>query len=196
MSDEMAMETGNETTATETGGATLMTSTEEVQTESPAQTEAPAPEATQEQQADEKPVEEDWDLECPEGVDPESVKKVVEGCKLLGMSKEVSQKVLDKRVQEMRAFEQKQRDWRDELATDKEFGGVHYGETVALARKALSAFDPTGAIRKLLDDSGHGNNPEVIKAFARAGRAMGEDVVISGKGGAADRPLADRLYND
>lgn len=178
-----------------------MTGSDDVQQPEEQTQKQPEPAAEGEAQHagnDDKPAAgEEWELECPEGSDPEFVKKVADGCKILGMSKEVAQKVLAKRVEEQRAWDQKQRDWRDELATDKEFGGVNYGETVALARKALGVFDPDGAIRRMLDETGYGNNPEVIKAFARAGRAMGEDVVISGKGGsAAQRPLAERLYND
>lgn len=199
MSDELAMDAGNESTETATpqdGGNTLLTGNEDVQAKADGGDTAQQPEAGTEAGKEDAANEGDWTLDVPEGMSEAAVKELVDGCKKVGVGKDVAQKVLEQRQKEQQDWVQKQRDWRDELATDAEFGGTKYGETVALARKGLAALDPQGAVRNMLDSTGYGNNPEVIKAFARAGKLLGEDVVIGGKGGAAERPLADRLYND
>jgi hypothetical protein len=66
--------------------------------------------------------------------------------------------------------------------TDQEFGGEKLSENLSVAKKALDAFG-TPELRKLLDDSGLGNHPEVIRMMYRAGKAISEDRFVGGSPG-------------
>ena len=102
----------------------------------------------------------------------------------LDLSQESAQKVLDKMGT---AIVQRQTDqlaavraaWTDESRSDKEFGGDKLNENLGTAKKALDAFG-SPALLGLLNDSGLGNHPEVIRFFYRAGKAISEDTFAGG----------------
>jgi hypothetical protein len=71
-------------------------------------------------------------------------------------------------------------DWRQQATTDKEFGGDQLNANLAVAKKAMDAFG-TPELTKLLNESGLGNHPEVIRVFYRAGKAISEDGFVSGQ---------------
>lgn len=73
-------------------------------------------------------------------------------------------------------------EWADTSRADKEFGGDKLGESLATAKKAMDAF-ATPELRTLLDESGLGNHPEVIRLFYRTGKAMSEDSLVTGAPG-------------
>ena len=85
--------------------------------------------------------------------------------------------------------------WLEEARADKEFGGDKFDANLADARKALAQFDTGGDIGKMLNETGYGNHPAILRIFARVGKALGEDN-LHGKGGgeAAEKPLAERFY--
>ena len=74
-------------------------------------------------------------------------------------------------------------DWVKQIKSDSEFGGVNFDKNMALARKGLKAVMPgdkegDAALKELLDASGMGNHPAMIKAFARVGKLLKEDSVL------------------
>ena len=71
-------------------------------------------------------------------------------------------------------------EWADTSRADKEFGGEKLAENLATAKKAMDAF-ATPELRTLLDESGLGNHPEVIRMFYRTGKAMSEDRFVTGQ---------------
>jgi hypothetical protein len=52
----------------------------------------------------------------------------------------------------------------------------------------------TPELRTLLNESGLGNHPEIIRAFYRAGKAISEDGFVAGGHKATDKGDAKRLY--
>lgn len=181
-------------------GSTLMT---ETGNESAKEQEAVgAPQNSGEEPKAEPEKAEPYTLTAPEGY-PISEKELSDfnrHCLEVGMTKEQAEKSLEmlhsnfKATQE--AFEAQRRDWVAEIKSDKEYGGEKFKETVADAKRALAQFDEGGTIRTLLEETGYGDNPAIIKVFAKVGRAMAEDKIV-GKGGAGGKkPLAERLYPD
>lgn len=84
--------------------------------------------------------------------------------------------------------------WADETRADKELGGENLDANLAVARKALDTFG-TPALRKMLDESGLGNNIEIIRMLHKAGSAISEDTVVVGKGGGqTEQPMHLRMY--
>lgn len=121
-----------------------------------------------------------------------------EVAKDLNLSQEDAQKVLDKvaPVIQARQAEQitaAQTAWAEQSKADKEFGGDKLQENLAVAKQALDTFG-TPELRTLLNESGMGNHPEVIRFMVRAGKAISEDRFVSGGGGVATKSDARRLY--
>ncbi len=65
-------------------------------------------------------------------------------------------------------------EWVNQAKTDKEFGGDKLNENLAVAKKGLDTFG-TPELRQLLNESGFGDHPEVIRVFHRIGKAISED---------------------
>lgn len=154
-------------------------------------------------QAESKP----YEVKAPEGVDFDAdvLKAYSEFANELKLPQEAAQKMLEKIAPKMkeRAEQQVQevhKQWVDASKSDKEFGGDKLSENLSVAKKALDKFG-TPALRALLDESGLGNHPEIVRAFYRAGKAISEDsfVAPSKQGVKADAPmnfndLAEALY--
>lgn len=80
-------------------------------------------------------------------------------------------------------------DWERAARTDTEIGGVGFDVHLGAAKRALTSF-ASPAFTDLLNQSGLGNHPEVIRTLARVGRAMAEDGRVAGAQPAAANPLA------
>lgn len=86
-------------------------------------------------------------------------------------------------------------EWGEQSKADKEFGGDKLNENLALASKAMDAF-ATPELKQVLDQTGIGNHPELIRAFVRIGRQISEDRLVPGGSMPAgdSRSIAERLY--
>ncbi len=121
-----------------------------------------------------------------------------EVAKELNLTQDNAQKVLDKMAPVIAARQVEQLQaasagWADAAKADKEFGGDKLAENLGVAKKAMDAF-ATEELRALLNESGLGNHPEVIRMFYRAGKAISEDSFVSGQGGKSNQGDARRLY--
>lgn len=142
---------------------------------------------------------------APEGLayDKAVIEQFTSVAKELNLPQDKAQLVLDKMapVIAQRQAEQVaavQAEWAEQTRADKEIGGDRLPETLSIAKKALEATG-TPELRHLLDQSGFGNHPAVIRHFYQVGKAISQDsVVTSGDGvssGSAGRPAADVLYD-
>lgn len=123
-----------------------------------------------------------------------------------GLSKESAQKLLDSRAAHYAEFKNGQTEflktqqtkWLDDSKADKEIGGANWDQSVALAKMPIAKFASPG-LKKMLDDSGLGNHPEVIKMFARIGKTMQPDTEIDAPkspAAAIEKPAYEYLYGD
>ena len=84
--------------------------------------------------------------------------------------------------------------WVDAAQADTEIGGPNLAQNVAVAKKAMDKFG-TPELSKLLDETGLGNHPEIVRAFYRAGKAISEDRFVGGGGpGFGSVDPAKRLF--
>lgn len=98
------------------------------------------------------------------------------------------------RASEVEAHVQQVQEWGKQAAADAEIGGKAFPENVELARSALAAHG-TPELKALLDSTGLGNHPEVIRFFTRVGRTVPkEDGVARGERSGGEKSLAERLY--
>ena len=66
--------------------------------------------------------------------------------------------------------------WSEEIKADKEFGGQAFDANVQHARRAVAKYGGTD-LAKLLDSTGLGDHPVVLRTFMRLGKALAEDSV-------------------
>lgn len=126
-------------------------------------------------------------------LDPVLVEAATPLLKEAGLSNEAANKLLPliPQVQEQMLKQQNDEfakvraDWAKQAQADPEIGGKNWAETQLLAAKALDHFgarsekDDKGAetndFRKLLNESGLGNHPVMLKMFRNIGSAVSED---------------------
>lgn len=150
---------------------------------------------------------EKYEFKAPEGkqFDAEVLNTYSEVARELNLSQEAAQRVLDAMAPKMAErqvaqIEAIRTEWANTSKTDKEFGGEKLSENLGVAKRALDQFG-TSELRALLNESGLGNHPEVIRFMYRAGKAISEDKVITGAAATAKSgpksfaDLADALYS-
>ena len=136
---------------------------------------------------------EKYEWAAPEGVtlDESIMGSLSEVAKELNLPQAAAQKLVDKIApvmaqRQVEQFEALRTEWRQASSSDQEFGGAKLTENMAVAKKALDAFG-TPEFRQLLEQTGMGNHPEVIRTFYRAGKAISEDGLVSGSAPKAPR---------
>ena len=80
---------------------------------------------------------------------------------------------------EMTQWVEQQKSWVDDAKSDAEFGGDKFEQNIAVAVKARDSFG-TSEFNEMLDTSGLGNHPEMIRFLNRVGKAISEDSVVVG----------------
>lgn len=144
---------------------------------------------------------ETYEFAPPEGKEfsPEVIGAFTDVARELNLTNEQAQAAINKlapafAAREAAAMEQAREAWVGEANSDKEFGGAQFAENLAVAKKAVDAF-ASPELRTLLEESGLGNHPEVIRVFYRAGKAISEDSFVRGSGGANRQADARGLYS-
>lgn len=146
-----------------------------------------------------------YTLTAPEGypISEGALKGLNEVCKTANLNEEQAKAVMAYMqgnyttavAAQQEAMQAQAKTWIGDFQADKEFGGDKFNASVADAQRALATFDESGTVSKMLAETGYGNNPEVLRIFARVGRALGEDKLVGkGGGGAEQKPLEDRMY--
>lgn len=99
-----------------------------------------------------------------------------------------------KQTQDMsEAFTRQIETWEGEAKADKDIGGDAFDANLAVAKKAIDVFGSDG-LKAVLNESGLGSHPEVIKFAVNAGKPLADAPVIKTGDGAAKKSLADSLY--
>lgn len=144
------------------------------------------------------------EFKAPDGqtLNEDAMKEFAALAKEKNLSQEDAQKLVDlgaknvQRIQEaqVKQIEQAQAQWAEASHTDKEFGGDKLKENMAVAGKALATFG-SPELSTLLQESGLGNHPEIIRAFFRVGKAISEDRLVAGSTKpAGESDLAAKMY--
>lgn len=144
------------------------------------------------------------DFTVPEGmeVDADLMKEFVPIAKENNLTQEQAQKLVDvyNKQQEKsveaaaQGWQDIQSEWRKSSENDSEFGGSNFQENIGKAKEFLKEFG-TDELYEALEVTGVGNHPEFIRAFARAGKALSEARVVTGKTVAPQqKTIAETLF--
>lgn len=205
----MTEEATTQTTAENTSEA-IATSTTADTTATAAAPEGQQQQGTEGQVAEgEKPAEtkpegapEAYEFKAPEGreFDPEVVSQFAEVAKELNLTQDAAQKVLDKMAPAIAARQENaiaaaRAQWVADTKADSEIGGAELAQKIALANNTFEKFG-TPELRKLLDESGLGDHPEMLRWAHRVGKAMSEDGFVAGRSNTADDSRSpQKLYS-
>lgn len=144
-------------------------------------------------------VPESYSFTMPEGVelDKAAADEFTAVAKELKLDQATAQKVADVGARmAQRQAEQHQAlvtKWTETVKTDKEIGGDKLDENLAVARRAIERFG-TPELKDVLNASGLGNHPEVVRAFYRAGLAIREDGFVKGAQPGGQVDPAKRMF--
>ena len=85
--------------------------------------------------------------------------------------------------------------WVKELNEDKEFGGEKVKETTEQAKRTLKAFGSDN-LKTFLEESGFGDNADMVRMLAKIDKALGEDKVVNGNppSGGSNKSAAETIY--
>lgn len=72
--------------------------------------------------------------------------------------------------------------WVDTAKADKEIGHANWDDSVRFANAFIKKFGTPEFVDDVLKGQGMGNHPEMIRIFARAGKAVADDIAPSGEG--------------
>lgn len=144
---------------------------------------------------------EQYEFTAPEGksYDPAVIGAFSEVAKKHNLTQDAAQDVLATMAPIIVARQAEQlqaaiEDWAVQSRSDKEFGGAKLEENMALAKKARDALG-SPELTALLNETGFGNHPEVIRLFVRAGKAISQDSIVTGGNSSVAKSMADTLYN-
>lgn len=139
----------------------------------------------------------DYEFDAPEGVqlDEGDLAKFTEIAKELKLPQDQASKLVGLAIQREQAraeaFASQVEAWGNEVKADKEIGTP---EALAIAQKAIALGPPE--LKGLLDSTGMGNHPVVVRWAHAVGKALSEDKFIAGRGEgqAQTKTLESRLY--
>ena len=94
---------------------------------------------------------------------------------------------------EMNQWVEQQKSWVDDAKSDTEFGGDKFDQSISVAVKARDSFG-TPEFNEMLDSSGLGNHPEMIRFLSRVGKQISEDGVIVGGSSISNQSREAVLY--
>lgn len=187
-------------TQQQTDGAQNPAAGASTEPKTPASEGQPNPDAAKEGDGKPSADEVKFEAKVPEGIQLDQASldefsKIVKD-KALSPS-ERAQKLVDLAVKReadrQKAFADTVQTWADTVAKDPELGNA---ENQAAARKVVEEFG-TPEFRELLNSTGMGNHPEVVRFVLKVSKAMGEDSILRARGnatGAAKDP-ASVLYD-
>lgn len=148
-----------------------------------------------------------YTLSAPEGfdLDPAAVEQYSPKFKEAGLTGKQAQAALNMHAEFLATMQQQQAEqhakevsgWLKQAETDKEIGGVNWDATKAHASSFVRQHG-TAEFKALLDQTGLGNHPEMIRIMAKAGALISEDTPAQNGGGGSGqtKDRASILYPD
>lgn len=147
---------------------------------------------------------EKYELKLEDGTtlsDP-AVEAFTPALKELGVTEEGAQKLFGLYVKELerqdaelsKVYEDQRTKWAETSKADSEFGGDKFDETLKVAQQAIGRFG-SDDLKTLLEETGLGNHPEVIRMFWKLGTSISEDQTLqSSSGDRSEQDVARLMF--
>lgn len=210
---ETAQATTTAATEKEVTATAPVTTPAETTKESPApdqkeaiETKEAPPAESVEKPADKPVVPEKYELKLGKDspLDASDIAKIEADAKAQGLSNEDAQKLVEGKESAFAEFHGRQQEfmksqqkaWVDEIQADKEIGGKNLKENIEIAHRGMNRW-ADDEFKKVLSQTGLGNNPHLIRTFYRIGKAMENDrAVLDGKASAPPKKASreSKLY--
>lgn len=101
--------------------------------------------------------------------------------------------VKDQVTQADQAFTQQIETWENEAKADADIGGDKFDANMAMAKKAIDTLG-SDDLKAILNESGVGSHPAVIKFVVKVGQALSESPVLKSGDGGDKKSLVNSLY--
>lgn len=120
----------------------------------------------------------------------------------MGLSQQNAQKLLSFEAERIRTMNdqlseqhvQQTQEWAEQARADREFGGDAFNQNVATAVAAIDTFG-TPEVKELLNQTGLGSHPGIIRMFWKVGKAISPDGAIAGgNGGVSAQPNSRSMF--
>jgi hypothetical protein len=168
----------------------------------PAAGAAPAPTQPTEgaKPGEAKPTEQSYEIKAPEGVElnQETLGQFTTIAKELGLKPADAQRVADLAIKQEQAraeaWQAQVQDWATAVQADPVLGKP---EALAAARKVIDKFGDD-ELKAVLNTTGYGNHPALVRLMHKVGQAMSEDTFTAGRSqeGGPKKSAADILYGN
>lgn len=193
-----------EATPQEAGAATTEAGGQQTTAEGTTPEAGNAGAASEQTTTPDTPVEIVYEFKAPEGItlDQARLDEFTAIAKELKLPADKAQAVVDlatkveiQRAEEHAAMVAK---WTDEIANDKVLGGDKLSETLATAKKVYSLLpaEEAESFKQMLQVSGYGSHPSMVRLLHAVGTALSEDKFVTGGAAPAgsEQGVAQRMY--
>lgn len=185
---------GQQTTAEGSKPEADNTGATETSTTTPAEGDKPA----------DTPAEIVYEFKAPEGVtlDQARVEKFTALAKDLKLPADKAQALVDiateVEVQRTKEHADLVASWVDQIANDKELGGDKLDETLSTAKKVYSLLpaEEAESFKAMLNASGFGNHPSMVRLLHAVGKALSEDKFVPGSTAPPKGSAASSFYDN
>lgn len=154
--------------------------------------------------APEAVVPESYDLTMPEAslLQTADIERIKAEAKELGLTNDEAQEYFDTQHKAVARFQESQlknvedirTGWVKSCETDAEIGGAEFKKNAELAKRVVDKYGSED-FKKILNESGFGNHPEVLRTFVRLGKVMAEDQLIHAKSQSPEaEDIAAKMY--
>ena len=144
------------------------------------------------------------DFKVPEGmeVDKSLLNEALPVFKEMKLSQEEAQKLVDLQAQYSKADAERVAkawkttidNWVNDAKNDKEFGGTKFNESIVVSKKGINHFG-NDKFKEMLEFTGVGNHPEMIRFLYKVGALVKEDDILHGTNRTGDTTdVAKRLF--
>lgn len=136
----------------------------------------------------------------------DAIEKITSFAKEQGLTQKQAQAILEREISSeagrsaalIETNKKLSEEWKITSSKDKDIGGENFTQNVSYAQQALKTFG-NEAFTRMVDDTGLGNHPEVLRFMARVGKAMANDKVVHGEFSApkkGQKSIASKFYPD
>ncbi len=151
-----------------------------------------------------KAIEYDLKLSEHSPLTDSDTERILAEAKAEGLSKEAAQALIAREEKAIDDYEDKRNEhvekiragWLGEVEADPEIGGANFKESVELSQRVLKNFG-SEKLLKVLEETGFGNHPEIVRVFSTIGKNIADDKFVKGNSQLpAPQSTKDVLYGE